>query len=81
MLRAVQQVGPEKAALLLERSEWDKIGVQIPAHRLEGEQKVGKARRDHLTVMARDIERTLGRIVRHADADKARELLAVRATV
>jgi hypothetical protein len=81
VLRAVQQVGPEHAALLLERSEFKQIGVRIPAHRLEGEAKVGHARRAHLTVMARDIERTLGRIERHPEAAKARELLASFAAV
>lgn len=81
VLRGVQIVGPEKAKQLLERSEFEQIGIAITPSRLEGEGKIGKARRDHLSVMARDVERTLGRIVRHPEAEKARDLLAGSATV
>jgi hypothetical protein len=81
VLRTVQQIGPEAAKVLLERSGWQDIGVTITPHRLEGEAKVGRARRDHLSKMARDVERTLGRQPRHEDADKARELLAASAPV
>lgn len=76
VLRTVQQVGPEKARVILDRAGWYELGIQIAAHRMEGEAKVGRARREHLTDIARDVERTLGRIERHPEADKARELLA-----
>ena len=81
VLRVVQQLGPKRAAELLEKSEFASIGLQISAHRLEGEAKVGKARRDHMTVMGRDVERTLGRIDRHPEAAEARALLAAMTTV
>ena len=76
VLRAVQTLGPDKAKELLDKSGWYEMGVQITPHRLEGESKVGRARRPHLTTVARDVERMLGRLERHPDAAKARELLA-----
>ena len=75
VLRVVQTLGPVLGAELLEKSEFQKIGVTISQHRLEGETKIGLARREHMTQMQRDVERTLGRIHYHPDADKARELL------
>ena len=51
------------------------MNLQFTAHRLEGETKIGKARRDHMSVMERDVERTLGRIKRHPQAAEARALL------
>ena len=81
VLRTVQQIGPEHARELLEKSGWHEIGVTVTPHRLEGEAKIGRARREHLTKMARDVERTLGRQPRHPEADKARELLAASAPV
>ena len=81
VLRTVQQIGPEHAKVLLEKSGWHEIGVTVTPHRLEGEAKIGRARREHLTKMARDVERTLGRQPRHPEADKARELLAASAPV
>jgi len=81
VLRTVQQIGPEHAKVVLEKSGWDQIRVKISGHRLEGEAKVGRARRDHLTKMARDVERTLGRQSRHPQAEQARELLASSAVV
>ncbi|MFT4513678.1 MAG: hypothetical protein ACI91B_002383, partial [Planctomycetota bacterium] len=76
VLRVVQQLGPVLGAQLLEKCEFKNLGVQISAHRLEGETKIGKARRDHMSQMHRDVERTLGRIVYHPEAAQARELLA-----
>jgi flavin-dependent dehydrogenase len=81
VLRVVQQLGPVRGAELLEKSEFKDLGLQISLHRLEGETKIGKARRDHMTQMQRDVERTLGRIQYHPDAAKARELLAPLTTV
>ena len=46
------------------------------ARTIDAEGKVGKGRRDHMTVMGRDVERTLGRIERHPQAAEARALLA-----
>jgi flavin-dependent dehydrogenase len=76
VLRVVQQLGPQKAAELLEKSEYSSLGLKISSERLDAEGKVGKGRRDHMTVMGRDVERTLGRIERHPQAAEARALLA-----
>jgi len=81
VLRVVQQLGPEKAAELLEKSEFRKMNLQFTVNRLEGETKIGKARRDHMSVMERDVERTLGRINRHPEAAEARALLDSTSTV
>lgn len=81
VLRVVQQLGPVRGAELLEKSDFKDLGLQISLHRLDGETKIGKARRDHMTQMQRDVERTLGRIQYHPDAAKARELLAPLTTV
>lgn len=81
VMRAVQQIGPDKAKQLLDSSGWRDIKVQISPHRLEGEAKVGRARREHLTNLARDVERMLGKLERHPEAAKARELLAQSAMV
>ncbi|MFT4842313.1 MAG: flavin-dependent dehydrogenase [Planctomycetota bacterium] len=76
VLRVVQQLGPDLGAQLLEKADFKSLGMQISAHRLEGETKIGKARRAHMSHMHRDVERTLGRIVYHPEAARARELLA-----
>ena len=81
VLRTVQQIGPVDAKVLLEKSGWHDIGVTITPHRLEGEAKIGRARREHLSKMARDVERTLGRQPRHPEAERARELLSASAVV
>ncbi len=79
VLRVLQQVGPDVGRALLEKSGFHALGLTVSPHRLEGEGKVGLARREHLTTVARDLERTIGRVVRHAEAEKARELLAAKA--
>tara|TARA_R110002072_G_scaffold303070_1_gene492778 strand:+ start:8670 stop:10481 length:1812 start_codon:yes stop_codon:yes gene_type:complete len=81
VLRVVQQLGPDLGAQLLEKTDFKSLGVHISAHRLEGETKIGKARRDHMSHMHRDVERTLGRIVYHPEAAEARDLLASYSTV
>jgi flavin-dependent dehydrogenase len=81
VLRVVQQIGPDLAKKLLDATDFQSIGVQVSAHRLAGETKIGRARRDHLSLMARDVERTLGRIKRHPEAAKARELLMSHSSV
>lgn len=81
VLRVVQQLGPKLGAQLLDTSDFKSLGLHISAHRLEGEAKIGKARRDHMSQMHRDVERTLGRIVYHPEAAKARELLASYAVI
>lgn len=76
VLRVVQELGPELAAQALEESRFAMMGVSIPTERLEAEALVGLGRRRALSPIARDVERTLGPVRRHDQADLARDLLA-----
>ncbi len=77
VLRIVQELGPELGATLIDRADigsWR--GLQVSSSRLEAEAMVGMARRRALPLIARDVERALGRIKRHHDAAQARQLLS-----
>ena len=74
VLRGVQELGPELGRTLLERIDFASWGVDVPADRIETEGLAGQTRRRGLSEMARDVERTLGRVRRHDDAAAAREL-------
>lgn len=76
VLRVVQQLGPELGAELLERAQFKKWGVRLTPERLEAEGFIGHKRRTKLSTMVRDVERTLGKIKPHAEAEAARDLLA-----
>ncbi len=75
LLRAIQEVGPENAPRLLEACKYDQWQVDISAERLETESLKGHPRRIRLTTIARDLERTVGKIRPHAQAAEARALL------
>jgi len=77
VLRVVQELGPERGAQLIERArleDWE--GLAIAAERLHAETLKGMQRRRALSPIARDVERALGRITRHADDAAARALLS-----
>lgn len=80
VLRIVQNVGPEIGKQLLEQVKFATWGVPIQAHRLDLEGLSGLERRHQLPSLARDVERGLGPVTRHADAKQARELLALLPT-
>ena len=76
VLRIVQTLGPDLGREALERAKFFAWGITISPERLAAEEKVGLARRNCLSLIARDVERTLGKIVPHEKAAEARELLA-----
>ncbi|MEO6595010.1 MAG: tryptophan 7-halogenase [Planctomycetota bacterium] len=76
VLRIVQELGPEQGQKLLDEVQFWTWGVPISPARLEIENSTGLARRHSLPDLARDVERGLGPVRRHARAAEARELLA-----
>ncbi len=76
VLRVVQTLGPELGREALERAKFPAWDIHITPERLDAETRIGHARRTRLSTIARDVERTLGKIQRHPQADLARELLA-----
>ncbi|HEX5050598.1 MAG TPA: tryptophan 7-halogenase [Planctomycetota bacterium] len=80
VLRIVQELGPEHGQMLLDEVRFSSWGVPIAPARLEIEQLTGLERRHGLPDLARDAERSLGPVRRHARAAEARELLAQYAT-
>lgn len=76
LLRAVQIVGPEQGRKLLADCKYEEWGLRVAPERLETEALQGHARRIRLSTIARDLERTVGKITPHPLAAAARELLA-----
>jgi len=76
VLRIVQELGPELGQKLLDTVQFSTWGVTIPPKRLDVEALAGRARRQRLSAIARDVERALGPVRRHDEAGPARELLA-----
>jgi hypothetical protein len=76
LLRIVQELGPELGRELLERVRYDEWRLELPPARLGLEGLDSRSRRHGLPDIARDIERNLGGIRRHARAQAARDLLA-----
>ena len=80
VLRVLQSIGPELGQQLLTAANFAAWGVKIAPERLETETLIGQARRQKMSVIARDLERTMGPVPRHEAADRARDLLAMGAT-
>ena len=80
VLRTLQKVGPEIGEQLLEQTDFSSWNLPIPAERIETELLRGQARRLRMSIMARDAERSLGRVPRHEEAARALDLLAASAT-
>jgi len=76
VLRVVQELGPELAQRLLDDVGFPAWNLPIPSERLELEACDSRTRRRALPEVARDVERCLGALHRHAAADVARGLLA-----
>ncbi len=76
VLRIVQILGPDLGREALERAKFSVWGIEISPERLEAESKVGLARRQSLSIIARDAVSTLGKVKKHPQAEEARELLA-----
>lgn len=75
VLRTLQKVGPEIGEKLLEATEFAKWDLRIPPERIETELLHGQERRIRMSIMARDAERSLGRLQRDERAARAVELL------
>ncbi len=80
VLRVVQELGPDVAREVLAETDFASWGITITPFRLETEGLTGHARRTRLTTIARDIERTIGKVRYHEQAAEARALLAQPAT-
>jgi hypothetical protein len=71
-MRILAEVGPELGAELLDRAGASKWDLRYSKQRLEAEAAVGIARRHALSPLARDVERNLGRIEKHAQWREAK---------
>jgi flavin-dependent dehydrogenase len=76
LVRVLGELGPEKAAQLVERAGVARWRVQVSPARLGLEAEAGMARRHALSPIARDVERSLGRSQRLLDEATLRTLLA-----
>jgi flavin-dependent dehydrogenase len=76
VVRVLGELGPEKAAQLIERAELARWRLQIDPERLGLESSLGMSRRHALSPIARDVERSLGRSQRLVDEATLRQLLA-----
>lgn len=79
VLRTLQKVGPAVGRDLLERTDFAAWNLRIPTERIATELLRGYARRQRMSVMARDAERSLGAVPRHEQAVEALELLSAGA--
>jgi hypothetical protein len=70
------ELGPEKAAQLVENAKVGLWRLQVDPARLALESSAGMARRHALSPIARDVERSLGRSQRLVDEPTLRKLLA-----
>ncbi|HEU4419778.1 MAG TPA: hypothetical protein VFT55_12640 [Planctomycetota bacterium] len=75
VLRIVQELGDARGRELLERVQFATWGVPVPRRRTELETLPSIERRHRLPDLARDVERGLGPVRRHAAAAPARDML------
>ncbi len=79
VLRVIQTVDTETATRILERSDFTQWTLEIPEERIVTAGLDSLARRRRLSPIAKDVDRTLGRLRRHADAKVNRALLVSNA--
>lgn len=75
LLRAMDEVGPDKVAELLERvrvADWD---LEVSGERVAATDAIGLGRRRALRPLARDVERSLGRPPHRLDESAVRRAL------
>lgn len=75
LLRAMDEVGPEKIDALLERAKVGEWGLRIADERVSAFESIGLARRRALRPLARDVERSLGRAPHRVDEQTIRRAL------
>ena len=61
LLRAMDEVGPDRVEALIDRVKLADWGIVLPEERIAATETVGLGRRRALRPLARDVERTLGR--------------------
>lgn len=76
LVRVLGELGPDKAAQLIERAAVATWRLKVDPARLALEASVGMSRRHALSPIARDIERSLGRRERLLDEASLRALLS-----
>ena len=78
LLRALDDVGPEKVDELVEKARVHEWGIQISDVRVAATSTIGLARRRALPALARDVERTLGRPPRKTHASNSYSPCSIR---
>jgi hypothetical protein len=76
VLRALFEVGEDKAREVFERAGVGKFRIRISEERLDASPTIGLARRRALSPIARDVERTLGRPRTNTSEETVRALVA-----
>lgn len=74
--RVVAELGDDKAVQLVERTGLQKWDVKIPVERIEQEHSIGLGRRKVLSRLARDVERSLGKVTARTSDEVLHKLLA-----
>ncbi|MFT5430037.1 MAG: flavin-dependent dehydrogenase [Myxococcota bacterium] len=75
VIRGLVEWGPIGGASVLEQAEFSSWTLSIPMSRLDAEGTIGLARRRALDVVARDVERNLGRVTQHPQWREALDLV------
>jgi flavin-dependent dehydrogenase len=75
VVRAVSQLGEAKAKELASRVRFDRWTLRIPADRIRAEKTTGLGRRRALTPLARDVERSIGRLPSNTDEEQMLAIL------
>jgi hypothetical protein len=75
VIRTLQKVGPEIGKQLLEATGFAMWNLRVPPERIATEMLRGQERRIRMSIIARDAERSLGRLPRTEESVRALELL------
>jgi flavin-dependent dehydrogenase len=76
LIRVLDEVGQDNADELLERIDIWSWGIRISDKRVAANDTIGLARRRALPLLARDVERTMGKPAKNIDEATIRRLLA-----
>lgn len=75
LIRVMDEVGEDNLDELIERSDIWKWGIRISDRRISANDTIGLARRRALPLLARDVERTMGKPARNIDEATLRRVL------
>jgi len=76
LIRIMDEVGEERVDELVERIDVQKWGIHISDKRVSAHEKIGLARRHALPLLARDVERSMGKPARNIAEATIRRVLA-----